>query len=320
LIKAAIIGCGNIAGGYDPVVPSEWSATHAGAYHLCPETELVAVADNNAEALKCFQEKWNIEKGYVDYRNMLKAENIHILSLCLPTDMHYMAFKAAVENDIHAVYCEKPLSLDLSKANEMREMSRGRIVSVNYFRRWNISIESIFNRIRSGKYGNGINAVVRYSKGIFVNGSHFIDLMRWLWGEPKASKYIKTSQEDSIDPGLDFLLEFEDGITAYFINTPNINYVFFDVDILLQNGRIAIFQRGQKLACYNKVREPYYNLFDILSDPHVIETNWRNCTTRAVKEIVHCIKNANQNVSCTMEDGYRALEICVDIVSQSKAK
>ena len=59
-LRSAIIGCGRIAGGYDQMVPTEWSATHAGAYRLCPETELVAVADSDPETLKDFQEKWHV--------------------------------------------------------------------------------------------------------------------------------------------------------------------------------------------------------------------------------------------------------------------
>ena len=185
VFKSAIIGCGNIAGGYDSEIPANWSLTHAGAYKLCPGTELIAAADTNVESLKNFGEKWKIDKLYIDYRKMLEVENIDILSLCLPTSEHYNAFQLVCEKDIPAIFCEKPLSYDLKEAEEMVEMSRGRVVSVNYFRRWNSTLSQVREEIRRGDYGRVINGTSRYTKGIFVNGSHIVDLIRWFLGEPE---------------------------------------------------------------------------------------------------------------------------------------
>ena len=313
--RVAIIGCGNIAGGYDCSVPTKWSATHAGAYHLCPETKLVAVADTDSRKLKDFQDKWHVERGYTDYVKMLEKEKFDILSICLPTQYHFKAFQAAVDYNIRAIFCEKPLSYDLDEAYRMFEMSQGRIVSVNYFRRWNPTFVDIVKTLQRGDFGKGINITIRYTKGLFVNGSHFVDLMRWIWGEPKSLKLIKVTWIDPTDPGIDFSLNFDNGVTAYFINIPEIDYVFADVDILMEKGRLVIGQRGQTLCKYSVVREPHYNLFDILGNPQEIETKWRNCTTRAVQEIVDCLKYGG-NTSCTMEDGYRAIEICHKVITQ----
>ena len=85
MYKCAIIGCGKIAGDYEKAIPTSWSFTHAGAYHLCPETNLIAVADTDPEVLKRFGEKWGVEKLYGDYREMIDNEEIDIVSLCLPT-------------------------------------------------------------------------------------------------------------------------------------------------------------------------------------------------------------------------------------------
>jgi len=66
MFKCAIIGCGNIGGGYDKKIPKEWSITHAGAYHICPETKLITAADKSIEALEKFGKKWRIDKLYKD--------------------------------------------------------------------------------------------------------------------------------------------------------------------------------------------------------------------------------------------------------------
>lgn len=216
VFKAAIIGCGNIAGGYDKKVPDSWSFTHAGAYHLCPDTALIAVADTSPEALKIFSDKWKVNKLYEDYREMLGTEEINIVSLCLPTEKHFEAFKYACEKDIPAIFCEKPLSYDLKEAKEMVKLSNKRVVSVNYFRRWNPSLDQLRKEIINGVYGNIVNITVRYTKGIYVNSSHLLDLIRWFLGEPEKIQLIKIYDNNKDDPGVDYVVTFKNRITSYF--------------------------------------------------------------------------------------------------------
>jgi len=313
MFRCGIIGCGNIAGGYDRKVPKDWSFTHAGAYHLCPETRLVAAADPSPEVLQKFGEKWGIDKLYEDYRDMLKDEAIDILSLCLPTERHFDAFKFACKTDIPAIFCEKPLSYDLKEAKDMLSMSKGRIVSVNYFRRWNPTIVQLRNEISGGVYGRVINIVARYTKGILVNGSHLVDLMRWFFGEPEGIYLIKINNREAKDPGVDFVLTFKGNITVYFLNIPDVEYVFIDVDILTEKGRLTLAQRGQQVEKHSIIVEPYYQKFNILKLTDDIETAWRDCLTRAVQEIVYCLKNGGQT-SCSPEDGLKALEICCKVI------
>ncbi|MBT6225680.1 MAG: Gfo/Idh/MocA family oxidoreductase [Candidatus Scalindua sp.] len=315
IFKCAIVGCGNIAGGYDSEIPANWSLTHAGAYHLCQNTNLIAVADANEESLKKFGEKWNIGRLYTDYEKMLEDEDIDILSLCLPTAEHFNAFQFACKKNIPAIFCEKPLSYDLNEAEEMVEMSRGRVVSVNYFRRWNSTLSQVREEIRRGDYGRVINVTSRYTKGIFVNGSHIVDLIRWFLGEPEEVTLIKLHQTDVEDPGVDFVLTFKNNITSCFLNVTDAEYVFIDVDILTEKGRLVIGQRGQYLIKYHITSEPYYQKFSILKQIEETETDWRNCPTRAIREIVDCLETGDQT-SCTPVDGLRVMEICRKVVSQ----
>lgn len=319
MFRTAIIGCGRIASGYDREVPTEWSATHAGAYHLCPDTELVAVADPDSKALKAFQDKWGVKRGYLDYRELLEREKLDIVSLCLPTAYHFPAFQETIDAGVSAIFCEKPLSHDLDEAVRMVEMARGRVVAVNYFRRWNPTLARLAQGFRQKEYGEVVNVVIRYPKGMLVNASHFIDLVRWFWGEPVAVKFLRTVSADPVDPGIDFSLSLAGGGMAYFINVPGIDFVFAEVDIITTQGRLVIAQRGQKVLTYPLVAEPHYRLFSIVGEPEIRETEWRNCTTRAVQEIVDVMCGATSVTTCTMGDGLRTMEICAAITSQLPA-
>lgn len=316
LYKCAIVGCGNIGGGYDIKVPDKWSFTHAGAYHLCKDTRLTAIADISEKALKCFGSKWGIESSYEDYREMLEKETIDILSICLPTEKHYEVFKYACEKNIPAIFCEKPLSYDLEEARDMVGMSNGRVVAVNYFRRWNPALVQLREELCSGKYGKVLNATIHYTKGLFVNGSHLVDLMRWFFGGPKDVRLIRTTWQDTRDYGVDFFMTFSHNITSFFLNVQDANYVFINIDILTEKGRIVIGQRGQEIERHEDIVEPHFQRFDILKRVETKGTGWGDCLTLAVQEMVDCLENRGQ-ISCTPEDGLRALEICCEVVSQS---
>ena len=161
VLRAAIIGCGKIAGGYDRVVPSEWSLTHAGAYHICPETQLVAVADSNLHISKEFAAKWQAQNAYSDYREMLEKERLDILSICLPTEYHLEVFKAALHHDIRGILCEKPLSRDIEEARKMAKLGQDTVVTVNYFRRFNRTLSDIRNHILNQKLGKCLHTKER---------------------------------------------------------------------------------------------------------------------------------------------------------------
>ncbi len=315
LFKSAIIGCGKIAGGYDIKVPDKWSFTHAGAYHLCKETRLTAIADISEKALNEFSQKWEIDNCYTDYKDLLDKESIDILSICLSTEKHYEVFKYACEKGIPAIFCEKPLSYDLKEARDMVEMSNDRVVAVNYFRRWNPALVQLREELCGGKFGRVLNATIHYTKGLFVNGSHLVDLMRWFFGEPNDIRLIRTTWQDTRDSGVDFTMTFSNNIMSFFLNVQDANYVFINIDILTEKGRIVIGQRGQNIEKHEIIVEPHYQQFNILKRIEAKETQWGDCLTIAVQEIVDCLKNSGQ-VSCTPEDGLRALEICSEVISQ----
>jgi predicted dehydrogenase len=315
--KAAIIGCGDIAGGYDPPPPLEWSMTHAGGYLLCPDTELIAAADIDKKNLYEFGNKWGVKKLYQDYQEMLQKEEIDILSICVPTEHHHQVCKNAIHHGIKAIFMEKPLSYKLEEAKELAEISKGKTVAVNYFRRWNPTFDKLKQEIADGTNGKLVFIRVYYTKGVLHNASHGIDLLRYLVGEPRGGRCISEVPPDVEDYPADFYLQFGGDIQAYFLNIENAQYNIFEIDLLSEKGRILISQRGQQIVRFKIVQEPFYKTFDIIKEIPVEETEWRNCTTRAVTEIVDCFIRRG-NTSCTMEDGLRDLEICLAVLDSGR--
>lgn len=314
--KAAIIGCGLIGGGYDPEPNVNWSATHAGAYKLCSEVELVAVADKDKKILKDFGQKWGVKRLYTDYKKLLENEEVDILSICLPTELHYASFMAACSYGIKAFFLEKPITYDYKDALKMVQETRSRIVAVNYFRRWNLSLRKLKDEIQDGKYGRVRKINVYYTKGIINNGSHAVDLLRWFIGEPIRGRALSNFSSYAKDYPIDFYLDFKDSVRAYFINVKG-NYNVFEIDFLTDESRIIIGQRGQEVLYFRCCLEPYYKKFNILRLNKTAQTHWRDCMKRAVRDILTCLRYGGKP-ACTIEDGLRDLEICQAILKSSR--
>lgn len=319
MYRSAIIGCGRIGGGYDRDPASSWSFTHAGAYRLCRQIRLVAAADADERALSSFGRKWGVTRLYTDYREMLERHKPDILSLCLPTPLHYEAFREASSRGARAIFCEKPLSLDVGEARDMARLSVGRTVAVNYFRRWNPTLARLRSELGSGSLGRPLTAVLRYTKGLFGNASHLVDLARWLWGEPSEVRGLRRLERPDGDPGVDFLLRFPKGPEAYVLHVPDPGYVFLDVDLLTEQGRVVIGQRGQSLERFSTRLEPHYRGFRILRRVPETETRWRECLPAAVREISRCLAGGGQP-SCTAQDGLRAVEICREAAGKASRR
>lgn len=312
-LSAAIIGCGRIAGGYDREAPNvddadAWSATHAGGYLLCPETNLIAAADPSEDARTEFRNKWSCDSLYADHHRMLAEQMPDIISICAPTRVHAEVFDAVVATKAKGILLEKPIAATLVDAERILHTAGDVPVVVNFSRRFNPTYAEIATNLQTGVYGRILNAVFRYTKGMVVNGSHHIDTARWFFGDVVEVEHLKTHVADHDDPGVDFSLSFENGLHAYFLHVPDADFVFFDVELITEKGRLRIVQRGQQMAFDEAVPEPHFGLFNIIGPKHTAETEWRNCTTRAVQNIAACVNDGAQP-QCTLDDGIQVMRI-----------
>ena len=100
---------------------------HARGYQGNPRTEVVAAADPDASNLEIFLERFPV-KGYADYHEMLAVEELDIAAPILPVGPNAkVVIDCARAPGIKAIYCEKPMAVNLEEADQMVEecASRG---------------------------------------------------------------------------------------------------------------------------------------------------------------------------------------------------
>lgn len=116
------------------IIGSAFSANlHAKAYQRCPNAVIAAVSAT--DNLESFCKQYSILKSYGDYREMLKQEDIQMVSVCVPNYLHKEMVLAAASAGKHVV-CEKPLATTLEDADEMIDTCKNNKVKFMYAEDW----------------------------------------------------------------------------------------------------------------------------------------------------------------------------------------
>ena len=178
-IKTLIIGCGNIAGGFD-VDQDSLPSTHVGAYKKHGKFDIIACVDPDKTKLDQFADYWEIENVFLNMKEV-KASGLDfdVISICSPTSSHYDDVCNALKLKPKLIFCEKPLASKYEESVDIKNKCKkaGVLLAVNHNRRWDPKVIELRNDIAAGRIGELRSVVGYYNKGILNNGSHMVDLL-----------------------------------------------------------------------------------------------------------------------------------------------
>jgi predicted dehydrogenase len=79
---------------------------------------LKAVCARNEEKLTAFADQWGYESTETDWRALLERDDIDVVDICVPNNLHREIALAAAEAG-KMILCEKPLSMNTEEGEEM---------------------------------------------------------------------------------------------------------------------------------------------------------------------------------------------------------
>ena len=198
MLKVGLIGCGFMG------------TMHANCYKaLADKVEVVAVADLRSEYAKEIADMFGA-KIYADGEDLIKAENVDFVDICLPTYLHEKYAVMAMKNDRH-VFVEKPLCRSKEEAENLLKVQKetGKIVQVGQVIRFWDQYAWLKDVKEKGTYGKLISGSFKRlsprpewawegwlhdaekSGGMALDlHVHDVDIMRYLMGEPKDVKAV----------------------------------------------------------------------------------------------------------------------------------
>ena len=109
-MKIGILGAGGIAG------------VLAATMVQMEDVTLYAVASRSLEKAEAFQKRFNIEKAYGSYEEMLNDKEVELVYVATPHSHHYEHMKLCIEHG-KPVLCEKSFTFKAEEARAIKELS-----------------------------------------------------------------------------------------------------------------------------------------------------------------------------------------------------
>jgi predicted dehydrogenase len=219
------------------IIGSQFQADiHAASFQIMPEeAEVVAVASPTPGHPEELAKRYGIPRVFHDYREMLKEEDIDLVTITAPNSLHAPMTVDIAQAGKHVV-CEKPLCMTLEEADEMIEVCRRQGVLLmyaeelfftpKYVRAKEMADQGAFGKVylikqsekHFGPHSSWFWDVGKSGGGVFMDmGCHGIAFCYWFLGRSKIKSvlchmgtYVHSDKTRGEDNSI-CILEFESG-------------------------------------------------------------------------------------------------------------
>jgi UDP-N-acetylglucosamine 3-dehydrogenase len=193
MLRAAVIGVGAMG------------QHHARVYDQMPATQLVGVADADAEAGARVARLCHTV-ACADYRRLLDEAQPEVVTVAVPTEFHHQVALDALEAGCH-VLIEKPIAATEEQARDLIERADGlgRKLMVGHIVRFDPAVRALKERLEADELGRIFQVRCRRlgpfparvrDVGVVIDlATHDLDLIRHVTGQEVARVYAETEQE-----------------------------------------------------------------------------------------------------------------------------
>ena len=330
-MKYALIGCGRIS-------PNHIAAAVAN------KLEIVAMCDINPDNIVDKKLKFDLPdtvKEYLDYREMLKKEDIDLIAIATESGKHAQIALECIEADCNLII-EKPIALSLEDADEIirKADEKGVKVCACHQNRFNKSIQKIREAVDKKRFGKLFygTAHIRWCRdheyydraswrgtweqdgGALMNQCiHNIDLLRWMLGDEIEEVVGMTDRlhHDYIeaeDLGI-ALVKFKNGAYGIIEGTTDVYPKNLEETLYLFGEKGTVKAGGQSV---NVIEE--WNFSDMLDDPEEVKSRFHENPpnvygyghTPLYADVIDAVKN-DRPPYVDARAGRRALELVLGI-------
>lgn len=249
VLRVLIIGCGNIAGGFDDGrLLNDWPYSHAGAYLRDVRYSVVACVEPDDDRRNNFMVTWKVPVGFRSIEELLDSGNqFDVVSICSPTQFHAHDIAISMRLKPKLIFCEKPVTSSLTETQQLVDECRNNniLLAVNYSRRFDPDIIKLKNEIINRSWGELRSVSGTYNKGILNNGSHMLDLLNFLVGKMEIIKVGKPDYDYfPTDPTVPVWLEGANELPVQLVCGNAKDYAFFELQLVFSQGVLTMEEGG----------------------------------------------------------------------------
>jgi len=331
--KVGIVGCGNIF------------LMHAQSLVNTPGLELSAVCDIKPYRARVAAKKYNC-RYYVDYKQMLKQENLDAVHILTPHYLHPSMAIQALNKKIN-VLVEKPISIDPKDAQKMIKVAKENKVKLGVVsqNRYNPGSQLVKQNLLTGRLGKvkAAKLILSYHKpdsyykksdwkgrlkleggGVLIDQAiHFIDVLRWLIDDEaefvKANTARRMHKFIEVEDLAEGVIKFKKGAYICFYL---INFYSFDADPEIemdcQHGRVKMVKDSARIGFYDgRVLEAKPKPSEYIDYGQGRKDYWGFCHWIQIKEFYRALKEGRQP-EVNGEEGLKTQEIVWNIYRSAR--
>lgn len=243
-VRVGIIGAGRIG------------KIHADNLLRMAEAEIVAISDLYAnEELKAWASARGIAMVTTDSSELIGHPDIDAIFICSSTDTHVPLIIQAAEAGKH-VFCEKPVSMDVSKTKEALEAvdKAGVKLQIGFNRRFDHNFKRLRELVAQDRVGEPhlvkitsrdpnppSPEYIKVSGGIFMDMAiHDFDMARFISGSEVETVY--TQGAVLIDPVIGELGDYDTAVTTLTFTSGAL--------AIIDNSRRAVYGYDQRVEVF----------------------------------------------------------------------
>lgn len=260
--------------------------THAHAYHRHDRFEITACCDPDSDNLSRFKQRWSEDVYlYDDIDHLLDNEECEVVSVSSPTETHGEIILKLLEKDsVRLIICEKPLVSSTDELHRIRDSVKRhpeKKLLVNYHRAYDPGFQEVVNTIDSGQLGRPVHFAGVFSKGLYHNGCHMLELIERCLGDISGVIANENTVSDGDLYGCYHLrTEQCSGVLA---NNALPDYSVFDLDIYLERGRVRITDFGHRLEIHVPTESTLYPGYRMLQPSRIIDDTFKRSMLHVVE-------------------------------------
>ncbi|MBI5035333.1 MAG: Gfo/Idh/MocA family oxidoreductase [Chloroflexi bacterium] len=188
------------------VIGTGWGQLQIESFKRAKNCHVVALCDTNLVRLQDVAKAYKIDQTFSDYHKLIASNEIDLVSVASPPDSHQAMTQAAIDAGKH-VLVEKPLALNMPDAIKLLESAEQKKIvhAVNFEMRFLPALayskelidEQYLGQLHRvdvtmgveqpwGERGNWLADDVRGGGILMELGSHFIDTLRWWFGDVRS--------------------------------------------------------------------------------------------------------------------------------------
>jgi predicted dehydrogenase len=155
---------------------------------------------------------------------------------------------------------EKPIALDVEDAERLvaKAARRDVVLAVNYVRRYAPSHRQLERWLAAEPLGPLELVRGTYGRGLKHNGTHWLDLARFLVGEIEWVRGFGRVDSDARDATIDVELGFANGARGHLHGLTHAPYSLFEMDLIGPRGRVRVIDGGHRIETFTTAASRRY--------------------------------------------------------------